>query len=565
MYADFFGLDGLPFNNTPDPRFFYSTPDHEEALASLVYAVKERKGFVLLTGEVGAGKTLVSRMMLRRCGTDIAFAGINHAVHNPVDLMESVCMEFDLEVPPHSGNAKLVRILQDYLLTQFAHNTPVVLVLDEAQNLPADVFEQLRMIGNLEADDASLLQIVIVGQPELQHMFASRRLRQLRQRIFRSFHLPALNRQATGAYIRHRLAVAGASSARIFDEGAIDRVYKISRGLPRVINTVCDNAMLSAYSVDQRTIDGPFIDSVVRQMMITETSLEREQDSAGWGVGRRIRQGAARTAASTLAQPDPLDPAYQTDRSAAGLAGPSRRVTALEASAGHAPTVSDPHGQAPEPGLCLEAQNLSSCEFEPFDRRLRARFEEADAPSAAFEHRMEYAPPLLAHARAITSSLEPLVEQSRAALARTETVSRAARNRETRIGELERKVKALVDQGRRILGDIERITARTGRVERSAQAVLDRLITQTQRSRQLADTMTHVVDRIVTGNGMAKKTSAMIIDTADPVRTARAGTTDRGHLPGMLTRTRECLSDLRAFVRRRCVVSVTGSQEAPAD
>ncbi|MGD2109026.1 MAG: AAA family ATPase, partial [Phycisphaerae bacterium] len=168
VYSDFFGFRELPFNNTPDPRFFFSTPDHEEALASLIYAVKERKGFVLLTGDVGTGKTLVTRLMLRRFGTQIAFATLNHAVPDARELMESICTEFEIPVEPDATATQLVRSLHDFLLMQFAQNMPVVLVLDEAQNLSIEGFEQLRMIGNLEADDAKLLQIVIVGQTELQ-------------------------------------------------------------------------------------------------------------------------------------------------------------------------------------------------------------------------------------------------------------------------------------------------------------------------------------------------------------------------------------------------------------
>src|SRR5262245_17351139 len=180
MYAEFFGLRELPFNNTPDPRFFYSTPDHEEALASLIYAVREKKGFVLLTGEIGAGKTLVSRLMIKHFAGTVAFANINHAIRDATDLMESLCAEFELVHEKNAGNAQLVRVLHDFLLAKFAQNTPVVLVLDEAQNLSVEAFEQLRMIGNLEADDAKLLQIVIVGQPELQTLFHSTALRQLR-------------------------------------------------------------------------------------------------------------------------------------------------------------------------------------------------------------------------------------------------------------------------------------------------------------------------------------------------------------------------------------------------
>jgi type II secretory pathway predicted ATPase ExeA len=269
MYAGFFGLRELPFNNTPDPRFFYSTPDHEEALASLIYAVKEKKGFVLLTGEIGAGKTLVSRLMIKHFAGTVAFANINHAIRDSADLMESLCAEFELVHEKNAGNAQLVRLLHDFLLAKFAQNTPVVLVLDEAQNLSVEAFEQLRMIGNLEADDAKLLQIVIVGQPELQTLFHSAALRQLRQRLFRSFHLPALSREAVQGYIRHRLTVAGAPDSALFGPASIDAIHQASRGLPRLINTLCDNVMLSAYSADRKTFDIAFVQSVLESIMIS--------------------------------------------------------------------------------------------------------------------------------------------------------------------------------------------------------------------------------------------------------------------------------------------------------
>lgn len=503
MYASFFGLRGLPFNNTPDPRFFYSTPDHEEALASLIYAIKERKGFVLLTGEVGAGKTLVSRMALRHFGTHIAFANINHAVQDPADLMESLCTEFDLDVPRGASNTRFVHILQDYLLTQFAHNTPVALVLDEAQNLSVSAFEQLRMIGNLEADDANLLQVVIVGQPELQQTFASHELRQLRQRIFRSFHLPALNREATGAYIRHRLAVAGACDRDIFDKRAVDRVYKVSQGLPRLINTICDNAMLSAYSADRRTIDGPFVDSVAEQMMIADGSHETKRNLEDRGVERQTHQVATYAVAPIPAQPVLLNPCYGTDQSAAALAALSNRVAALEARVQKALMDHDTLRRPPEHTPSREAVDVSNRELSRFERQVRARADEAT----------------------------------------------------------------------RLMHDgIDRAAAKTSRVEHNAQATLDRLIIQTQQSQQLADTMARIIDRItpVSGTGTAqvrvtKGPSTAMTDVISPTSSGESGVTDRSRLLGMLTSTRESLSDLRAFVREPPFVPVTKSGREVAE
>jgi general secretion pathway protein A len=291
MYAAFFGLRELPFNNTPDPRFFFSTPDHEEALASLIYAVQERKGFVLLTGEVGTGKTLVSRMMLKHFGGQIVFAHIHHSVDTADDLLESIAVEFELPAPRGNSRTQRVRSLHDFLLRQFAQNIPIVLVLDEAQNLSAEAFEQLRMIGNLEADDAKLLQVVIVGQPELKTLFASAGLRQLRQRIFRSFHLPALDRPACEAYIRHRLAVAGGGGSDIFKASAFDVIHDHSQGLPRIMNTICDNAMLSAYGADRPTIDGPFVKSVIAQMVSIDPDEETVETSRlGDGMPQTVKE-----------------------------------------------------------------------------------------------------------------------------------------------------------------------------------------------------------------------------------------------------------------------------------
>ncbi|NOX58392.1 MAG: AAA family ATPase [Planctomycetes bacterium] len=312
MYASSFGLRELPFNNTPDPRFFFSTPDHEEALASLIYAIAEGKGFVVLTGEVGAGKTLVTRLMLRHFGTSIAFASINNTQINANELLQTVCSEFNLETSPQATNVELTRTLQDFLLSSFAMNKPVVLMLDEAQALTREAFEQIRMIGNLEADDAKLLQIVIVGQPELREMFEANDMRQLRQRIFRSFHLGALSRSQVEGYIRHRLSVAGSSfPEKILSKSAIDAIYDYAQGLPRLINTLCDNALLSAYASDTQEIDGAFVRNVIAQMMTvaqggSKFASPRVRPPATWQPTATHTQGGS-VAAPAVVQEQPED------------------------------------------------------------------------------------------------------------------------------------------------------------------------------------------------------------------------------------------------------------------
>jgi len=268
MYCSHFGLHRPPFNNTPDPTFYFSTPEHEEALATLQYAVFQRKGFVLITGEVGAGKTLIGRMFLRQVDRSAAAAVISHTNLNGRQLLAAICSEFELQTPPDATNLQLTDRLQDFLLEQFAQDRFAVVLVDEAQNLPDESFEELRMLGNLEADDAKLLQICILGQPELRDRLRGSKLRQIDQRLFRRFHLPSLSRQNTRAYILHRLKVAGCARQDLFSDGAIDRIYAASQGIPRLINKICDNALLTAYAASADQVTEAMVDQSVENEML---------------------------------------------------------------------------------------------------------------------------------------------------------------------------------------------------------------------------------------------------------------------------------------------------------
>lgn len=268
MYFEHFGLTTSPFNNTPDPRFFFNTPDHEEALASLLYAIEERKGFVLVTGEVGAGKTLLSRMVLNRVGSNVKTALITHTRLTGPELLAAICREFEIDLETGATSVQAMRALEEFLLDQYARDRLAVVIIDEAQNLPAEALEELRMLGNLEADDAKLLQVLLLGQPELQETFRSPAMRQSFQRIFRTFHLRALDRPQTRAYIEHRMRVAGLSSTRgVFEDSAIDAIFQHTDGIPRLINQLCDNALLSAFSDSRNTVSDKLILEVVEQMM----------------------------------------------------------------------------------------------------------------------------------------------------------------------------------------------------------------------------------------------------------------------------------------------------------
>ncbi|MBI4719264.1 MAG: AAA family ATPase [Planctomycetes bacterium] len=507
MYAEFFGLRELPFNNTPDPRFFYSTPDHEEALASLIYTVQERKGFVLLTGEVGTGKTLVSRMMLKHFGAAIAFAHINHAVQGAGDLMEAVATEFELPLEPGSSRTKLVRALHDFLLARFAQNLPVVLVLDEAQTLPDEAFEQVRTIGNLESDDAKLLQIVIVGQTELQERFASPRLRQLKQRIFRSFHLPALSRSATEGYIRQRLAVAGAADVEVFGADAIDRIYDYSHGLPRLINALCDNAMLSAYSSDRRRVDGALVLTVIEQMMMggepAATGPGNPNSGGAFGPGESHASGVTPVATVPSAvglptQPGGYPPAGFMERL-------SQLVTALESrlaacSTGQAVQDAMRECRSTAPGVAETPQatgrsNGTRVRPEPIDAAPR------EGPDAART------------ARTVMAELRPLLAQVQEQTSRAEAACRELSTRELAAQKAAAKARAGVEDIRRVFEGLKGLTERTGRAELSVRRLLEQLGAQTERSRQVADHLADGVRRAALA-GVSRPGTARIVQQA---------------------------------------------------
>ncbi len=262
IYQDWFGLKQAPFAITPDPSFVYLSGGHQEALAHLLYGVGQGGGggFVQLTGEVGTGKTTLCRCLLEQLDENTHIALILNPLLNPEELIEAILHELRLDDLLLGSHKQRLDRLNQYLLDAHAADERVVVIIDEAQNLPPETLEQLRLLTNLETNTDKLLQIILLGQPELRDLLARNDLRQLSQRITARFHLTPLNQDETAAYVKHRLAVAGgASSHNPFTKAALKTIFKESTGIPRLINTISDRAMLAAYSAEKNSIDSVLV------------------------------------------------------------------------------------------------------------------------------------------------------------------------------------------------------------------------------------------------------------------------------------------------------------------
>jgi general secretion pathway protein A len=257
MYLAFYGLREKPFNTTPDPRFLYPTPGHQEALAQLLYGVEERKGFLMLSAEVGTGKTTLLQALLQRLNPDTKVALVFNSTLPFEGILEYVLEDFGIATAG-STQAQRLFALNNFLIERRRLGQNTVLILDEAQNLDIQTLEQVRLLSNFETPTGKLLQLLLVGQPELQAKLAQPELRQLKQRIGMRCRLPVLTPDETRHYIRYRLRVAGAQDPQIFSDRAAARVSAYATGIPRVINIVCDHCLLIGFAEQQRRI-GPEI------------------------------------------------------------------------------------------------------------------------------------------------------------------------------------------------------------------------------------------------------------------------------------------------------------------
>lgn len=267
MYTNYFGLKEKPFSIAPDPRYLYMSEQHREALAHLLYGVSGDGCFILLTGDVGTGKTTVARCLLSQLPekTDVAF------IVNPrltvLELLETICDEFGISLVDGGKSAKsYIDRLNVYLLEAHANGRNCALVIDEAQSLSVDLLEQLRLLTNLETDQKKLLKIVLLGQTELKQKLNQEGVAQISQRITSRYHLLALDRESSFAYIRHRLAVAGENQT-IFSKTALNRIFLLSRGIPRLINVLCDRALLGAFVEEKYLVSAKIVDKAAQEVL----------------------------------------------------------------------------------------------------------------------------------------------------------------------------------------------------------------------------------------------------------------------------------------------------------
>lgn len=266
MYLDFYGFREKPFNLTPDPRFIFLSKNHKEAFAHLLYGIRNHAGFIVLTGEVGSGKTTVLRTLLGQLDADHHRTGlIFNPCLSPAELLRNINREFGIS-SDFSSPSNLLDLLNQFLLKENAEGHTVVLVIDEAQDLETPVLEQIRLISNLETDRDKLIQIVLSGQPEFLQILNRSEMRQLNQRITVRYHLQPMDFSDTLQYIHHRLELAGGRGGQVFTGGALKRIYRYSGGLPRLINAVCDRALLTGYARDKTRIDSRITSAGIKDM-----------------------------------------------------------------------------------------------------------------------------------------------------------------------------------------------------------------------------------------------------------------------------------------------------------
>jgi general secretion pathway protein A len=280
MYREHYGLVRSPFEMTPDPAMLYLGESHREGLATLVYGVRSGKGFVVLTGEVGTGKTTLLHALLGQLDADTASAFVFNPRLDPLDFFRILFDEYGIEKPCRT-KAEYLLALNQFLIERLARNQKTLLIIDEAQTLPPAMLEEVRLLSNLETPTAKLIQIMLVGQPELNDMLARPHLRQLRQRIGLRHHLRPLEARELDDYIDERLTLAGYTGKGIFKRSARSEIYRVTGGVPRLVNVVCDGALLAGYARGSNALGADVIREVARDLGLSGATGEFSNDGPG--------------------------------------------------------------------------------------------------------------------------------------------------------------------------------------------------------------------------------------------------------------------------------------------
>ncbi len=289
MYCEYFGFAKRPFELTPDPSFLYLGEAHREGLATLVYGVQSGKGFVLITGEVGTGKTTLLHALLRQLDSTTACAFIFNPRLEPLDFFHMLFDDLGIEIPCRT-KADYLLALNKFLIERLEKNEPTLLIIDEAQNLSAELLEEIRLLSNLETPTSKLIQIMLVGQPELRDLLARPELRQLRQRIGLRHHLRPFDETEIRDYVGERLARAGYTGNGLFKRGALKELYAVTGGTPRLVNSVCDSALLLAYSREKRLLDAALIREAAADLeLIPEHNGAASGVEAKGGTDRTVK------------------------------------------------------------------------------------------------------------------------------------------------------------------------------------------------------------------------------------------------------------------------------------
>ncbi len=289
MYCEYFGFAKRPFELTPDPSFLYLGEAHREGLATLVYGVQSGKGFVLITGEVGTGKTTLLHALLRQLDSRTACAFIFNPRLEPLDFFHMLFDDLGIEIPCRT-KADYLLALNKFLIERLEKNESTLLIIDEAQNLSAELLEEIRLLSNLETPTSKLIQIMLVGQPELRDLLARPELRQLRQRIGLRHHLRPFDETEIRDYVGERLARAGYTGNGLFKRGALKELYAVTGGTPRLVNSVCDSALLLAYSREKRLLDAALIREAAADLeLIPEHNGAASGVEAKGGTDRTVK------------------------------------------------------------------------------------------------------------------------------------------------------------------------------------------------------------------------------------------------------------------------------------